>query len=736
MKNVFNVLVILFFSGFVFGQQPIYQNPIYQPSISVFMSYIDLCDDRKDIYLQLVPNKGYNKNTKSDIIPTSIVVQVNGERKNARLVDGRYEIEFYNYTSVSNKLDVAVSGFDSNNQLIVSKNEELLLERDGMIRVSDHLYKELESWRNTPKSNGGNNIIYHFCGKNINRVELLAFFQEFLDMSKEEMCTYLRIYQTETFASAFEEDFHNILVGELCDKFDEYLDSIRPGGGGDEDECSCKIIKSSTHVRHSDGNEFGLAGESTSESCPDVPLPREGSLWYGKGSTYFDTYNQNDWGNVLWGWQGAAKMLTIHGHLTNHNAALESINGNIGYAGEVSSSLSFSMYCYDPVELGPANDSDCSCTKDVSIEYRYASQGIIKGEASGYNAKFNGTIDDRAYLALVKSNGEKLLNIGQFSMTIGCESTDTTTWIQDINTLKTAIETAADISLGNIPGAISAGADLVLAVNHLDPFHGGCGTVSSGGKVLLDSTIVIQLTPDNYSVTATIGSVVEGVLNLENDNVDGTMSICSDFFMVGILVTDQDSTSDNCCNELVGSYVIGDLGEFENDNQGQAKFNGLFNSPTSLTFKQQLVAGHLLTSGGVNFGILVFPNIVCCQPKVDCYYDCGYYGNCTEADSSEYRLIHFDPAIGSDVRLSHESDIKLYPTPISEGNNLKVEIFNNIVIKDFQLLDLNGSLIKNYKELYLQGSYEINLMDTPSGIYILRFTTDANQIITKRILIK
>ena len=172
-------------------------------------------------------------------------------------------------------------------------------------------------------------------------------------------------------------------------------------------------------------------------------------------------------------------------------------------------------------------------------------------------------MDDRAYFVLVNSSGEKFLHLGEFSMTIGCESTDTTTWIQDISSLGTAIENAAGISLGDISSAVSTASDLVIAVNQLDPFHGGCGVSTADGISLLDSTVIVQLTPDNHSVTATIGSVVEGVLNLENDNVDATMSLCSDYFMSGTLVTDQDSTSDNCCNELVGAYIIGDLVNFK-----------------------------------------------------------------------------------------------------------------------------------------------------------------------------
>ena len=91
MKNYLTFGILLLSSVLVFGQQtdggrPIFQDPIYSPTFSVFMSYIDLCDDKKDIYLQILPTKGYDRETKNDIIPTRVEVLV-GWRKKDRNVD-------------------------------------------------------------------------------------------------------------------------------------------------------------------------------------------------------------------------------------------------------------------------------------------------------------------------------------------------------------------------------------------------------------------------------------------------------------------------------------------------------------------------------------------------------------------------------------------------------------------------------------------------------------------------
>lgn len=81
-------------------------------------------------------------------------------------------------------------------------------------------------------------------------------------------------------------------------------------------------------------------------------------------------------------------------------------------------------------------------------------------------------------------------------------------------------------------------------------------------------------------------------------------------------------------------------------------------------------------------------------------------------------------------------DVKVYPTPILEGDNLKIETTTNIELLEIQLFDINGSLVRSYKQFNDSGLNEINLSEAIQGMYLLKLYTREGQEIVKKIFIK
>lgn len=77
---------------------------------------------------------------------------------------------------------------------------------------------------------------------------------------------------------------------------------------------------------------------------------------------------------------------------------------------------------------------------------------------------------------------------------------------------------------------------------------------------------------------------------------------------------------------------------------------------------------------------------------------------------------------------------QVYPNPTPGPLNIKWNTEDGV--QDIQLYDLTGKEIKNYQINKLSNNIEINISNTPPGIYILRFITTKGEVISRKIIKK
>ncbi len=79
-----------------------------------------------------------------------------------------------------------------------------------------------------------------------------------------------------------------------------------------------------------------------------------------------------------------------------------------------------------------------------------------------------------------------------------------------------------------------------------------------------------------------------------------------------------------------------------------------------------------------------------------------------------------------------DNNIEIYPNPAT--NKLTLNTYNfQLLPFTFQLYDIQGSLQREGKITNTQA--EINVVDLPRGIYVLKIVTD-KQIITKKVVLQ
>jgi len=742
------------------GGTPNYQVPIVKPVINDYVNFIKTdCDHQVnfyDVYVDIDIIPGKYKKEKIIINPTKVFIYPINNEQNGIWIEDDMEGELFNVKSSDGFIKLRAKAYDERNTLWATKDISVTTEKDGMVRTSKKIHDALVEWREeaeaariNPGGTGpgpdvgpgtGGDIFTLFCGRNISKVELFAFFTEYLELSNEELCRFKDLYSQIT------DDTWNAFSGnllwddELCELltlfWNDFVNDGNPNGGEVED-CNCKIIKSATHVRHSLGAEVGLRGEANDEvSCPDVPLPEEGSLWWGKNAPIgYKTQHQNNWANILWGWQGAAKMIHLHANQDRDEDNMVDPNVAVGQNGETSSSLSFSMFCFDPFTLGPAFNEHCDCSKVVNVGYYYGVKfhGGVNTNGSG---KIKGAIDDNAVFIRINSNGvADSMDFGRAYVEVECESNDTTSVLTDIGSFTTALISAAQgFDISAITGTISTIENLVSLGTQIFDSH-LCGESSDLSQQLIAGKTQVVLTAENYSATFILFSYVTGKIFTEDDESEISFTMNSDYYLAGTLYSTANSDTAYCCQELVGSYAIGDLSAFTNDDLGENKFKNLFNSPLTLADKQNRVATCILNTGGEAFGIVVFPGINCCQPQIGCYYDCQYYGECHPDDGDGFDG-NDDPANRS-FHLNTENEVRLFPSPIERGNFLSIENLNgHSNLLSVEILNNQGQLVKSFSNISTTSEViEVDLRNVNSGIYFVRYISNFGSV-TYKIYIK
>ncbi len=756
-KNIYSFVVLIFvflLSSIVIIAQdshcPVYEEPILEPVLPYHISVLDLCDGKKDVYIKIDPTDGYNRITKAYTKVKTIFIAPHVENrgsfdpKDFSVMTDSFEIEMYGLTPSDGVLQFDVVALDESFNVMVMKTIHENISKSGSVKVSSRLKKYLDDWY---RDDVPDDLFTYFCGKRISKVELLSFFQEFLDLTEQQICDMILRFEdissSKWTGGVVILDWRDI----LCSVLDEWLaDSTDTTG----DECKCKVVLSKAAASHSnkEGGAEAKIGDSEAHNCPDIDHPFEDDLYWGDEAPVPNhlEFDQN-WTNILWGFQGAASMMTMD--IGCNYGEHWQPNAHVGAAGGLWSAITFTMYCYDPPFT---STKDCGCTKNVNVEFEYASNA--RGGSDSKNGglfetygSVSGTIEQNAY-AVMTQYGTKgsdtkpkstILDSGWARIKTSClessEANDTNSVFTQIGDIIVMITTAVKNASGkftpeDIEKYFTGAQEIGDAVNNLIWESNACHNFIDTGYVLLQGSESCTLTSDYNNVTFSIISDVHAKAIVNEDYADLNLKVLSDFYLAGALLSDGDGES--CCNDASGAYVIGNMSEFENDNLGEPKFDGLYQwGERPLSFDQRKV-------GMFYFGIdpqflpLVFGYPEACQPQVDCYYECGYWAECEDSIPANPIILGIDNGFNIDY-----AKCFIYPNP-TDG---KVELFvTNVNREDFfgeiKIINLTGKLLMQFNNVEIADgkSISLNLTKLQSGTYFINLSSEKVNV-TKKVII-
>jgi len=715
---------------------------IVPPDVVVDPDVVTDCDDRIDIHLSISVKYGVNRRSKALIPVTKLDIYPLYDESMLKTITTD-EVEFYGLESEESSIPFVIKMYGDNGELLREKIENVTTEKSGLITTSPKLFTYLHNWGSISQGNGpdslhsfisGVDIIRYFCGTNFSKVELLSFFQDFLELSPEEICQFKLLYEAVTNESYYTE---GVLSWEdkYCELlelyYDEYLKSKKGLGGED---CKCKVINSATFIDHS---VLGATG-SPLPNCPDVAITEEEQIQSHTSSNTI-IHQDNNWHVNTWANMGAAKsMYSISHHWEGGSSNLPGPISNTINMSTLRSGIQFSMKCFDPhsAEI----DTSCNCEKDVTVVGEYTS--YVHGR-SGTEGNFfgpgNGSVrscmEDWAFFTRFTRDGLTRIEDGAAITCVECRSTDSTNFVTDLAVAATGLEQlipglidTTGYDLSDLDEILDTTAQIIDLLDNVFSFPNDCGDLVDSTYTLISANDRFTLTAENDYVAYTMSSRIYSFTDFTNDEAWHELHVLSDYYMAGTLESRGDST---CCNEKVGAYSIGTLENFEESNLAtidgsDVTYLGLewkINGPLKNT--NMLATGGLYQRGDgnrlnrlqrdvANFFNTIDPNFLkdafaleCpdgCQISVNCYFNCGYWGECHDEEgdaNNEEEIESRNLSIsnqGNIINLNFVPDnegnrIKIYPNPITGGESIRIEsksAFKNQILYIFRT---DGKLI-------------------------------------------
>jgi len=734
---------------------------IVPPDVVIDPDVVHDCNDEIDIHLSLNVKYGVNKRSKQEIPISKLeIYPLNDERKLKVVTTS--EAEFYGLQADESNIQFVIKMYGENGNLLREKVENVPTERTGLITVSPKLFTYLHNWGSITQGNGpdtlhtlvpGVDIIRYFCGTTFSKVELLSFFQEFLELSPEEICKFKQLYD-EIIGSGYYSS--NLISWEdkFCELLERYYNEyLKSKNGGDED-CQCKVINSSTFIDHS---IRGVTG-SPLPDCPDVAITEREQINSETSSNTILNENSN-WHVNTWALMGAAKSMYTMSHHWEGGDENSRISKNINMS-TIKSSIQFSMKCFDPISA--EIDTSCNCEKDVTVVGQYTSHatGRAGTDAGAFGMSGNGSVrscmEDFAFFTRFTREGITRIEDGASIACVECASSDSTNFLTSLASAATDLEElvpglidTTGYDLSDLNELLDTSAQIVDVIDNLFSFPASCGDQIDSTYTLISANDNFTLTPSNDYVSYTMSSRIYSYTDFTNDEAYHELHVLSDYFLAGSLTSRGDST---CCDEKVGAYAIGTLMEFEEANLmevngNDASYLGLeFRIHGPLEQSNMLATGGLYQRGADNrlnrlqrdvaavlnlldqqLLTLAFP-YECpdgCQYSVKCYFNCGYWGDCHEEEGNanndedlENRNLSISNQ-GNTINLNFIPDnegnrIKIYPNPITGGESIRIEsksafknqilyifrtdgklIYESVLENDEHLRDLDNSVLHN-----------------------------------------
>ncbi len=758
MKN-FKLLVVLllFFQSMLQGQKGSSHHEEARPEVyfDFHASTIDLCDETKHVYLEFYTDSYYgaDENVESPIKKMK-VYPTNEPQKRQILKEGK-DVEFFNLRPNKNEIPFTIVAFnDKNEKLFQSEITVNTVKEKGVVDVTERLDGYLD------KFVGSNSSLFtYFCGKTVSKVELLAFFQDFLELSPVEMCAMIDKYELYT-NSSFSNWMEGKWVWQLCNLLEEYQNSLISGGDDDpaeESDCVCNLIRTKSSALNVG---TGSANTNPTEDCEFYTPKLTGKNYDPDGADGDDDLILST------GRFGAAKAGTVE---LFYDGSDDSPDWEAGMK-QGWSTLRYRSVCVDPNTIDPDISNCATCQKKVNIEYGYYSSVDLFAQRLSCFAcpeKAEVTIEDWAML--VVQNGDEVTVVDsdakRFQAICGFDPNDPTidSLLTNLPDLIQAIGLA--IAKPNAETVIAASAELIEFMEN-SILETSCATHLVDEYTSFAGDTTFLLNPGEQLKVTLVSNAKFGGKIVNHGRAIG--SINSDFYLTGVLTTIPDSAGgvpEYCECEKIASYAVGSLEPFtpssdfivDEPSNGQVNWSEIFlNSPFNLATMQQLVGSFVGTAG--DWGD-AFELAGCCDVVIPCHSDCVFLTGCGDdlrpdraSNSSKTLVIEQEDnestehltkspndnitttldeimtrSIVKNTKLKIVSDVKVFPNPVSDTKYLSVVLEPQFQITKLNVFDINGSLV-NVKTNLEKNTAKIDVDHLSDGMYVLVFEDQKSKI--------
>mgnify|MGYP000910415887 CR=1 FL=1 len=698
---------------------------------------LDMCNGKTAAYLK------FYQDTISDSASHIIridVTTINQIINTTRTQISENETEIFDLVPINEYLEFEIKIY-YNKGHIITQRIKISTKEDGMVNVTERLYKYIDHFTNTRVS------AYTFwCGKKISKVELFSFFQKFMSLTPDQICNMVTRYNQVMGANFKDPNKIDLIwLNNMCKLFNEFHNNFGLGGGGGGNECLCKMIR----TKQSALNVQGEPNYSEEDGCMNYTADTD--------AVNFDTKaNDNDL-VFSQGRLGAAKAARMHIFYDGVDSSPTNFKTPLHQGW---STIRYRLVCVDPVTISPNLENCKPCKKQVEIEYGYYSKTFLTAQAYSCVLCTQGawiTIEDWAMMFVTK-NGVQQGDIiqGQKKFEATCDEPDTPA-IDSVLTSANSLVDAVKTAIGSASTAnIFAAAQATVTFYQTFIAETLCNELNLDEYTLFSGQNTYDFVPgDELKFTIVSNATFGGRVKNHGEAI---AQINSDFYLATVLTTipnEEGEVPVYCECEKIAAYVLGSLDTSVEDippvdedgedgadcNTCESNWTVVFDdAPLGLGTMQQLT-GSFIGSFGPWPG--AFETTNCCDVKIKCMSDCvaltgcGPYPDVSRISNandnvSEISLVNEilkEPALreganSSLLKLRSEiNHIKIYPNPVYL-NEMTIESDNDLSLKSIELFDMRGTKVFN-QNLDAHSEQKISTVELPnlqSGVFILILT--------------
>jgi hypothetical protein len=601
-----------------------------------------------------------------------------------------------------NNIEVYINIGDEEKTYSVQLNEA----NDGILYVDPIFENYINEWKTQEQ-----NIFDYFDESGLPEPLILSFFQEFFNISSDEMAT---LQNNSTDISSFGISLHSFreingenIFGKETTVTTTPDTTITPEGDTvitPDKECECKVIATNSDA-------VNIPNESNNVnpySCGSA-IPREDVIRHYHPSSK-KLVNMRT--SVL----GAAKMANLRmSYVNGFKSGFQEFDFDAG-----PSKVSFNSVCINPNSDQVAFEK-CSCEKEVTIEYKYNArvQGVTRKEWHPICRELaQMTVEDFAILMAIRNgNSAEEVASGLIQLDLFCAADTTEDFITDLTEITETVGglfESAGTGVGLATEVIGAAGDVYEFVNNIATYNQECD--------FLNKSQTLFSGQKTYTISA--GERIDFILGSRTEfrgktdcRAHARGQVNTDFYLAAVLRTDHSNSDSTCCKEKIGSYVLGTVEGFPYDASPRgdggapdANYVGLVDdAPIGLSSLRTLV-GSFIGLDGPWDGVFEEQCSGCSRVVINCFQKCGILRDCP-LDTVGGRFL-LDQVRG-------RNNLNVFPNPVTSGSQINIVSNEGNPLHKIELFNSQGQLVW---EQQLNESEHANLIMPylVSGIYYLR----------------